>query len=272
MNLRSRPQPPRRWTFTAVGATAALLALATPAGASACGTTPRDAVVRYYHAVNAKHYRTAWSCLRTATRTSFGGYTKWKAGYSKTRYTHIRTARTTDQGAGLGHVKFVIDTCRVSGGSAAIERIGGTWFAEDGYAGWRIGQPHAHIASNAQPRTADPRCYRAAACEHLFVSIKGSPYGRFRRSLEIGRLPMVLAAAAELPRLELDDALEVLVLMADQSPSDPYAAAAARWCGRLAVERGIGLTELRLAVAACELLPHEPAGVRVLRALYTRQR
>jgi hypothetical protein len=26
-----------------------------------------------------------------------------------------------------------------------------------------------------------------------FVSIKGSPYSRFRRSLEIGRLPIVLA-------------------------------------------------------------------------------
>jgi hypothetical protein len=101
----------------------------------------------------------------------------------------------------------------------------------------------------------------------VFVSIKGSPYGRFRRSLEIGRLPMVLAAAAELPRLELDDALEVLVLMAEQSTPDRYAAAAARWCGRLAVERGASLAELRLAVAACELLPEHPAGVRVLRAL-----
>jgi hypothetical protein len=104
----------------------------------------------------------------------------------------------------------------------------------------------------------------------LFVSIKGSPYGRFRRSLEIGRLPMVLAAAAELPRLELDDALEVLVLMAEQSTPDRYATAAARWCGRLAVERGASLAQLRLAVAACELLPEHPAGVRVLRALCER--
>src|SRR3954454_12440592 len=99
------------------------------------------------------------------------------------------------------------------------------------------------------------------------VSIKGSPYGHFRRALEIGKLPMVLAAAAGLPRLQLDDALEVLALMAEQSPPERYQAAAARWCGRLALERGASLAQLRLAVAACELLPEHPAGIRVLRAL-----
>src|SRR3954447_12760577 len=104
----------------------------------------------------------------------------------------------------------------------------------------------------------------------MFVSIKDSPYGRFRRSLEIGRLPMVLSAAAELPRLELDDALEVLALMADQSPPERYGPAAARWCARLTLERGASLAQLRLAVAACELLPEHPACVRVLRSLCTR--
>src|SRR3954468_3259168 len=99
------------------------------------------------------------------------------------------------------------------------------------------------------------------------VSIKGSPYGHFRRALEIGKLPMVLAAAAELPRLQLDDALEVLALMAEQSPPERYQAAAARWCGRLALERGASLAQLRLAVAACDLLPGHPAGRRALRAL-----
>src|SRR3954470_15964708 len=100
------------------------------------------------------------------------------------------------------------------------------------------------------------------------VSIKGSPYGHFRRSLEIGKLPMVLAAAAELPRLQLDDALEVLALMAEQSPPERYQAAAARWCGRLALERNASLAQLRLAVAACELLPEDPGGLRVRRARF----
>lgn len=101
------------------------------------------------------------------------------------------------------------------------------------------------------------------------MSIKGHPYARFRRSLEIGKLPMVLLAAAELPTLQLDDALEVLALMADQSPPERYAAAAARWCGRLGTERRTTLAELRLAVAACELMPAHPENIRVLRALCT---
>ena len=50
------------------------------------------------------------------------------------------------------------------------------------------------------------------------MSIKGGPHQRFRRALEIGRLPLVLSAAAELPRLGLADALEVLLLIADQDP------------------------------------------------------
>jgi hypothetical protein len=68
------------------------------------------------------------------------------------------------------------------------------------------------------------------------VSIKGGPHQRFRRALEIGRLPLVLAPA--------------------------------RWLGRLALERpATTLAELRLAGAACELLPRCPEAVGVLRAL-----
>ena len=101
----------------------------------------------------------------------------------------------------------------------------------------------------------------------MFVSIRGASYQRFRRALEIGRLSLVLAAAAELPRLDLADALEVLLLMADQAP-ERYEPAAARWLGRLALERPrTTLVELRLATAACELLPACPEAVAVLRAL-----
>src|SRR3954452_18433538 len=128
------------------------LAVVAPASASACGKTPRDAVARYYHAVNAKQYKPAWSCLRTATRTAFGGYAKWKAGYRRTRYTHIRELETTDQGAGLGHVRFTISTCRSKGNGVVIERVSGTWFAQDGSAGWRIGEPKARVTrAEAKP-------------------------------------------------------------------------------------------------------------------------
>jgi hypothetical protein len=100
------------------------------------------------------------------------------------------------------------------------------------------------------------------------VSIKGSPYSRFRRALEIGRLPVVYAAASELPRIDLVDALDILALIADQDP-DRYPRAAGRWIGRYALERGgVHIAELRSAMAACELLPAHPAeALAVLRRL-----
>jgi hypothetical protein len=106
----------------------------------------------------------------------------------------------------------------------------------------------------------------------VFVSIKGGPYQRFRRALAIGRLPLVLAAAAELPRLDVGDALEVLLLIADQDEAR-YPRAAARWLGRLALERpGVTLAQVRLAAGACELLPERPEVVAILRALAAGER
>jgi hypothetical protein len=102
----------------------------------------------------------------------------------------------------------------------------------------------------------------------VFVSIKGSSYARFRRALEVGRLPIVYAAAAELPRIDLLDALEILALIAEQDP-ERYPRAAGRWIGRFALERGpAGIGEVRMALAACELLPSHPAeALGVLRRL-----
>jgi hypothetical protein len=102
------------------------------------------------------------------------------------------------------------------------------------------------------------------------VSIKGSPYARFRRALEVGRLSLVYAAAAELPRIELDDGLRVLVLMAEQD-RDRFDRAAVRWLGRLALERRVGIEDLRAGLAACELLRrHPPQGEAVLSELLGR--
>jgi hypothetical protein len=102
----------------------------------------------------------------------------------------------------------------------------------------------------------------------VFVSIKGSPYSRFRRALEVGRLPIVYAAAAELPRIDLLDALDILALIAEQDP-DRYPRAAGRWIGRYALERGgVHIAELRIVMAACELLPAHPGeALAVLRRL-----
>ena len=95
----------------------------------------------------------------------------------------------------------------------------------------------------------------------------GSAYTRFRRALDQGRLHLVVAAAAELPRIELDDALEVCMLMSREShPS--YERAVVRWVGRLCAERSVSLHEVRCALALFETLPSDPYGsVRSLKLL-----
>jgi hypothetical protein len=108
-------------------------------------------------------------------------------------------------------------------------------------------------AFTALDHTTSP-CRPRRTCEHAFVSIKGSPHARFRRSLETGRLSVVLLAAAELQHLELDDALEVLVLMAREG-HPRFDRAAARWVGRLLAERPLGLADARFALILVERLP-----------------
>lgn len=99
------------------------------------------------------------------------------------------------------------------------------------------------------------------------MSIKGSPYARFRRSLQGGQLAVVLAEARELPRIELDDALEVLVLMA-RAEHPAFDRAAARWVGRLIAEQPLGLRDARYALALVERLP---ACAEALRRLASRR-
>jgi hypothetical protein len=85
------------------------------------------------------------------------------------------------------------------------------------------------------------------------VSSTGSPYTGFRRSLETGRLSIVLMAAAELSWVG-----------AGGRPGDPRAhgaerdpcfdRAAALWVRRLLTERSLGLSDARLALALVERL------------------
>jgi hypothetical protein len=87
------------------------------------------------------------------------------------------------------------------------------------------------------------------------MSIKGSPYANFRRSLETRNLRIVLPAAAELPWINLGDSLEILALMAQDG--DPrFERSAARWMGRVLTETPpMTLKEARWVVAMVEQLP-----------------
>jgi hypothetical protein len=94
----------------------------------------------------------------------------------------------------------------------------------------------------------------------------GSPYARFQRALRIGRLSMVRAAAAELPRIDLDDALSICLLISEQV-AERYERAVVRWLARLCLEvQGVRIEDLRAGLLAFEVLPENPAGARTARA------
>jgi hypothetical protein len=94
------------------------------------------------------------------------------------------------------------------------------------------------------------------------MTSQGSPYARFQRALRIGRLPLVRAAAAELPRIDLDDALAICLLIEDQD-AERYERAAVRWLARLSLEvPTIRIEDLRSGLLAFEALPENPQGAR----------
>jgi len=88
----------------------------------------------------------------------------------------------------------------------------------------------------------------------------GSPYPRFRRALLTGNVHLIDAAARELPQVSLEDALRIVVVLAQKS--DPrYEAAAARWAARASIERRLSLAEARRVNALLDALPAAPEAV-----------
>jgi hypothetical protein len=101
----------------------------------------------------------------------------------------------------------------------------------------------------------------------VFVSDAGSAYSRFQRALTTGNLTIIRAAAAELPAIRLDDALQVCVLLRDREP-ERYERAAVRWIGRYCVERTQAtLDDVEHARAAFSIMRRDPE--RALEILQT---
>jgi hypothetical protein len=93
----------------------------------------------------------------------------------------------------------------------------------------------------------------------MFVTSDGNPYSRFRRALETGNEALVTAAALELPRIALDDALRICLVLRGGDPRR-YERAAVRWLGRFALEgRKVTIDDLRAAADALDVLPRRPA-------------
>jgi hypothetical protein len=101
----------------------------------------------------------------------------------------------------------------------------------------------------------------------VFVSDAGSAYSRFQRALTTGNLTIIRAAAAELPAVRLEDALQVCVVLRDREP-ERYERAAVRWIGRFCVERREAtLDDVEHARAAFSIMRRDPA--RALEILQT---
>lgn len=83
---------------------------------------------------------------------------------------------------------------------------------------------------------------------------QGSPYTIFQRALDRGSLLQIRAAAADLPRVGLEDSFAVCLAFLDQEPAS-YPRAAAKWAATLSVERSVSLGDAQLVLTALGALP-----------------
>lgn len=84
----------------------------------------------------------------------------------------------------------------------------------------------------------------------------GSAYQRFQRALATGNLQLIRAAAAELPRVDLGDALAVC--MAIRAAEPQRFERAARWLARYAVEKATSVADVRTASEAFATMLQRP--------------
>lgn len=89
------------------------------------------------------------------------------------------------------------------------------------------------------------------------MTSQGNPYARFQRSLASGNPTIAMAAATELPRISIEDALALCRVLA-QAGDARYGRAAGRWLERFASETGATLEEIQLAAGALAAMRAEP--------------
>jgi hypothetical protein len=102
------------------------------------------------------------------------------------------------------------------------------------------------------------------------MTSQGSAYARFRRALKTGNLTLIRNAAAELPRVDLADALAVCVAIRRAEPGR-FERAALRWLARFCLERREAtLAQVQAAARAFDNITDEPAALESLERLCSR--
>jgi hypothetical protein len=101
----------------------------------------------------------------------------------------------------------------------------------------------------------------------VFVTSQGHPYSRFRRALLTKNVRLIDAAARDLQHVGLEDALRILVVLAERR-DERFERAAARFAARVTTERRLGLAEARYVLALAEALPRSPDSIALLLRTY----
>ena len=122
-----------------------------------------------------------------------------------------------------------------------------------------VARPHSGLAA----LFTDP----PQGCEHVFVTSQGHAYARFRRALLTKNVRLIDAAARDLTQVSLEDALRILVVLAEQGDTR-FERAAARFAARAMTERRLDLAEARYVLALAEALPRSPDSVALLLRSY----
>jgi len=126
-----------------------------------------------------------------------------------------------------------------------------------------IRRAESSVERQKTPYPSRPRANMCSMGEH------GSPYPRFDRALATGDPTLVTAAALDLGRLSLADALAVCLVFRDHD-HDHYERAAVRWLSRFCQETsGVAVRDAQLALAALTALtgPARHGAARVLAEL-----
>lgn len=91
--------------------------------------------------------------------------------------------------------------------------------------------------------------------EHMFDDVRRQPVHPLQTRARHGQPQSSPRRRTELPRVGLEDALEVCLLLRDQDPAR-FERAAVRWLGRFALEgRGVTIEALQRATGAFDAMP-----------------
>ena len=102
------------------------------------------------------------------------------------------------------------------------------------------------------------------------MTSQGHAHSRFRCALLTKNVTLIDAAARELQHVALDDALRILVVIAERH-DQRFERAAARFAARVTTERRLELAEARYVLALAEALPRSPDALALLLRPYVAE-